>query len=77
MALEFIHMETGTLKLRHILSMNRMMYHHHLLALEDAETLKNVYEKQKSDTTKGDWYELVLKDFTFIEEDMNEEEIKS
>ena len=76
-ASEFVYMETGSLMLRHILSMNRMMYHHHLLTLEDGETLKNIYDKQKSQPTKGDWYELLLKDFTFIGEDLNEEVIKS
>ena len=57
--------------------MNRMMYQHHLLTLEDSETIKRIYEKQKSHTTKGEWYELLLKDFKFIEEDINEEEMKS
>ena len=31
----------------------------------------------KIDTTKGDRYELMLKDLTFIGEDINGEEIKS
>ena len=70
-------METGTLKLRHILSMNRMMYHHQLLTTDDCETIKKIYEKQKTEPTRGDWYQLLKKDFQFIEKNINEEEIKS
>ena len=76
-ALEFLHLESGTLKFRHILSMNRMMYHHHLLTTDDEESIKKIYDKQKEDPTKGDWYELLQNDFKFIGEEINEEQIKS
>ena len=33
--------------------------------------------KQKEDLIKGDWIELLLKDFAFIGIDMNEDEIRS
>ena len=38
-ALEFLHLESGTLKLRHILTINRMMYTHHVLSLDKNETV--------------------------------------
>ena len=76
-AVEFLHLETGTLKLRHILSINRMMYHYHLLTLDESESIRKIYNKQKEDTTKGDWYELLEKDFKFIGKEINEEEILS
>ena len=75
-ATEFAHLETGTLKLRHILTRNRLMYHHHILQQEKTETLRQIYEKQKTDYTKGDWFQLLLKDFEFIEETMDEEDIQ-
>ena len=75
-ALEFLHLESGTLKLRHILTINRMMYHHHILNLDENETVKKIYNKQKEKTSKGDWYDLLLKDFKFIDKDLNEKEIK-
>ena len=59
-------METGTLKLRHILTMNRMIFHHHILTTDKNEKLMKMYLKQISDPTKGDWYELLLKDFQFV-----------
>ena len=76
-ALEFLHLESGTLKFRHILSMNRMMYHHHLLTTDHEESINKIYDKQKEDPTKGDWYELLQNDFKFIGEEINEEQIKS
>ena len=74
---EFLHMETGTLKFSRILSMNRILYHYHLLTLDKKETIKKIYEKQKLDPTKGDSYQLLNNDFVFIEKDINEEKIKS
>ena len=33
---------------------------------------KKVYLKQKEEKTKGDWYEMLLKDFEFIGEEVND-----
>ena len=38
---------------------------------------EKVYNKQKEESTKGDWIKLVEKDFLFIEANMNDEEIKT
>ena len=73
---EFAYLETGTLRLRHILTINRMMYHHHLIHTNESETIRKIYEKQKTDKTNGDWFQLLLKDFDFVGETMNEEAIK-
>ena len=73
----FYHLETGTLMLRHILTKNRMMYHHHILTRNENETIKKIYEKQKEDHVKGDWYQLLMEDFVFVENEMNDEEIKN
>ena len=53
-----------------------MMYHHHILTLDESETVKKMYIKQKETNSKGDWYDLLLKDFQFIGEDLNEQDIK-
>ena len=76
-SVEFLYMECGSLKLRHILSMNRIMYHYHLLTLDKDETIRKIYEKQKQDPTKNDWFQLLKKDFLFIEKEIDENEIKS
>ena len=72
----FQHLETGTLKLRHILMINRLMYHHHIVNQNDEETIKKVYNKQKEEAVKGDWIKLIEKDFSFIGKEMDENKIK-
>lgn len=73
----FHHLEYGTLMLRHILMINRIMYHHHILRRGEEETIQRIYFKQKEDTLKGDWYELLKKDFEFIGEKIDEKMIAS
>ena len=72
----FHYLETGSLMLRHIIRINRVMYHHHILSLNTEETVRKIYEKQKTGHLKGDWIELIKSDFDFMEIDMDEEEIK-
>ena len=50
---EFNHLETSTLKLRHILSYRRLMFHHEILSREENETIKKIYMKQKEEKPKG------------------------
>ena len=65
-AVEFHFLETGSLMLKHILRINRMMYHHDILNRKDDETVKKMYKKQTEVTTKGDWFQLIKKDFAYI-----------
>lgn len=75
--IEFLHLESGTMKLRHILSLNRIMYHHHILQTDDDETIKKIYLKQKSDPTKNDWFCSLQKDFEFIGLNITDQEIQA
>jgi hypothetical protein len=72
----FYYLETGSLMLRHIIRINRVMYLHHILGLERDEMVRKIYEKQKEAPLKGDWFKLIQKDFEFMEIDLDEEEIK-
>ena len=74
-ATEFNHMETGTWKLRHHLTYLRLLYHHHILTRDKEETISKFYYKQKQDSIKGDWFQLLQDDFDFIQVKMNEEKI--
>ena len=76
-ASEFHHFETGTWKLRHILTYRRLLYHHNILSRDENETIKKIYRKQKENSIKGDWYNLLKKDFEFIGKDLDENEIAS
>ena len=42
---EFHHLETGTLKLRHVLSYRRLMYHHDIISRQENETIYKIYRK--------------------------------
>ena len=74
---EFHHLETGTQKLRHILSYRRLMYHHNIISRQENETIVKIYKKQQEDCVKGNWLKLLEKDFKFIGVEMNEEKIRS
>ena len=73
----FHYLETGALMLRHILKINRIMYHYHILHLEEDETVRKIFEKQKGSCFKGDWIELIKEDFVFMGIDIDEDLIKS
>ena len=76
-AVVFHHLETGTLKLRHILMKNRLLYHHHIVTRDESETIKKIYNKQKINPLKGDWFDLIRKDFEFIGIELKEDEIQA
>ena len=61
--------------LRHMLMVNRLMYHHHILSRGEEETIKKIYIKQREDPLKGDWFELLKRDFKFIGLEMDEKDI--
>ena len=44
---------------------------------DDNELIKRIYEKQKENSSKGDWIMIIREDFEFIGEVLNEEFIKS
>ena len=74
---EFYYLELGVLMLRHKATIRRLMYHKQILDREDSETTKKLYNKQKENFLKGDWYRTLMKDFKFIEENADDEAIKS
>ena len=73
----FHHLESGTLMLRHMLMINRLMYHHHILSRGEDETIYKIYCKQKQDPLKGDWFSLLQKDLEFIGVELDDKEIAS
>ena len=55
------------------ISNHRMMYFQTIIKGEDNEITKRIYSCQKKNLVKGDWIELVKKDFDDLGMDMNEE----
>ena len=68
-------MEVSALPIHHIMATRRIIYLKTLLHRSDAELTKQVYNAQKLNPTKGDYYNLILEDFANIGEDLNEKEI--
>ena len=52
--------------------MSRMMYHHYILTLDENETNKRIYYKQKEKVSRSDWFDLLLKDFKFVGIELDE-----
>ena len=53
------------------------MYLKHILSLDENETIRMIYEKQKTESTKGDWLQLIEADLKFIGEQVDKESIKA
>ena len=51
------------------------MYHHHIISRPNEELIKKVYQKQKQNSLKGDWYRTLEEDFKFIGETINDDHI--
>jgi hypothetical protein len=53
---EFYYLELGILTFRHILTIRRLVYHHHILTREENETILKIYRNQKESHFRGDGY---------------------
>ena len=71
---EFLYLESGAIPIRFIISSRRILFLHTILQRSNEELTKKVYEAQKSNPTKGDFYELVTKDLNIL--DITEDYIK-
>ena len=63
---EFLYLESGAIPIRFIISSRRILFLHTILQRSNEELTKKVYEAQKSNPTKGDFYELVKKDLNVL-----------
>ena len=61
---EFLHLETGTVPLRWIISQRRINYLRHIMSRSDEELIKKVFLAQKDQPTRGDFVKLVEKDLS-------------
>ena len=71
----FILMEFGVLKIRHRITIRRLMFHHHIVTRDSKELIKKIYLKQKENCLKGDWYQTLEHDFQFIGVEIDDEQI--
>ena len=71
----FIILEFGVLQLRHRIVARRMMLHHHNLTRGDHELIKKVDLKQKEDSIRGDWFQTLQNNFSFIGEEIYDQKV--
>ena len=64
--LEFLYLETGAAKIKHIISSRRLIYLQRLLKREDEELRKRILCMQETNPCAGDFIMLVKDNFTKI-----------
>lgn len=76
-SIEFLHLETGTLPLKFIISSRRLNYLHNILKRQENEMLLKVFKAQEENPLQGDFVTLVKDDFKLIDVPYDENRIKS
>ena len=74
-ATEFLYLETGTLPITQIITSRRLNYLKHILDKNENELIKRIYNEQKEDPIKGDWFKLVQTDLESIDPNLDEKQI--
>ena len=74
---EALFLEIGTIPIRYTLKSRRLSYLHTILSKDSDELIKEVYEAQKNDPIKGDFYQLIMEDFNEVGLSLTETEITS
>ena len=73
----FMHLETGTLPLKFIISSRRMNYLHNILKRDKNKTILKVLNAQNDNPVEGDFINLVKKDLELLGLKYDEAFIKS
>ena len=73
----FLHLETATIPIKYIIASRRLNYLHNILKRKNNEVLKKVYMAQKQNPLEGDFVKLVENDFNLINENFDENLIRS
>ena len=60
--IEFLYLETGALPVKYVITSRRLNYLKHIHMLKDHELVKRVYQAQRNDPRKGDWWEMAQND---------------
>ena len=60
--IEALYLETASIPIKYILVSRRILYLYNILQKNENEMLRKVYETQKSNTSQGDYCELVSRD---------------
>ena len=72
---EFIQLETGAIQLKGVIATRRMMYLQNILKRPKEEFFKRVFGAQQLNSVKGDWIEVIKKDFNNVGINLDKTEI--
>ena len=72
---EVLYLETGSIPIRFILKSRRISYLQTILKRHPEELVSEVYNVQKNDPIKGDFYDLVMQDLKSIDLNITEDKI--
>ena len=72
---EVLYLETGSIPIRFILKSRRISYLQTILKRHPEELVSEVYNVQKNDPIKGDFYDLVMQDLKSIDLNITEDAI--
>ena len=75
--IEAYYLETGTLPIRFHISERRLMFLWTILEKSDTELVKQVYNAQKLQPVKNDWYLQIQQDLKDFNINLSEDDIKS
>ena len=70
------HLELGTLKLRHLILLRRLLYFHCIVTKDENDLTKKILYKQLADTTNGDFIEQIKNDHEYLGLKFNLSELK-
>ena len=70
-----LYLETGQVPVRYILACRRILYLQTILQREDEELIKRVYLAQRTDTTEGDFCQLVDADMQLLDLKLSDTQI--
>ena len=73
-AIEFLFLETGALPVKYVITSRRLNYLKHIHMLEDHELVRRIYQAQRDDPRKGDWWEAAKNDLETF--DIDEDKLK-
>ena len=73
--LETIYLESSTLSIKHVITLQRMLYIKTILSRHEDEVVRRVYTAMKEKPLKGDWYHRVPLDFEQVDISMDKEVI--
>ena len=73
---ESLYMDTGSLSLKYLIRIRRLMYIWHILHSDKKELLNKFYSAQKLESSKDDWVEQITKDKMDLNIQLSDENIK-